>query len=288
MKTPEVSGKYELRRALHFGLCRTYDMTVRGLDGSVESEHAGLEMLLVRAGEFHLRLGAKGWTARAGDLLLYNAREAHTEIYRKDASCSLLAVVLDDKVLSTLTASIGIDAPNLVFTSPLLRPSTDVLRTLARLFQLRAVPGVKESSLDVTCSGLALELLLTCPHTGQAKLQKNLFSGRFPDPFGKAKRALASADPALDVADLGALAEAAGLSKFHFLRAFKQQAHVTPRRCFEGLRLDLVKADLLQTDRPIGSIAAAAGYADLSTFNKAFRRLNGVSPSDYRARSLPR
>jgi AraC-like DNA-binding protein len=36
-------------------------------------------------------------------------------------------------------------------------------------------------------------------------------------------------------------------------------------------------------DRPIGSLAYDAGFGDLSTFNREFRREFGATPSDVRA-----
>jgi AraC-like DNA-binding protein len=42
-------------------------------------------------------------------------------------------------------------------------------------------------------------------------------------------------------------------------------------------------SDLRRADRTITAIALAAGFSDLSHFNRAFRRAYGVTPSDVRA-----
>ena len=39
------------------------------------------------------------------------------------------------------------------------------------------------------------------------------------------------------------------------------------------------------SDEPISAIAYAAGFNDLSTFNRRFRRVMGVNPGTYRRRS---
>jgi AraC family transcriptional regulator len=78
---------------------------------------------------------------------------------------------------------------------------------------------------------------------------------------------------------LGELAAACCMSRYHFLRLFRQVAGV--------LRTRLRHAAIgLRTNT--GSIAALAfehGFGDLSTFNAAFRRSFGVSPTVYRGSS---
>ena len=52
----------------------------------------------------------------------------------------------------------------------------------------------------------------------------------------------------------------------------------------EALRRDLALTRLEKTDLPIAQISAALGYADESTFYRAFTGWTGVSPSAYRRR----
>ncbi len=47
-------------------------------------------------------------------------------------------------------------------------------------------------------------------------------------------------------------------------------------------RLKHARELLLQTDRPIGEIAAAVGYESQSKFTDAFKRMTGLLPKDYR------
>jgi hypothetical protein len=39
---------------------------------------------------------------------------------------------------------------------------------------------------------------------------------------------------------------------------------------------------LVETDRPVSMIAFEVGLPNLSNFNRQFRRLRGITPSDYR------
>lgn len=78
------------------------------------------------------------------------------------------------------------------------------------------------------------------------------------------------------------LAEVAAMSKFHFVRTFKQVAGVTPYRYVLGRRLVRVAHRLRTTMAPVSEIAFSEGFGDLSTFNRQFREVFAISPSAYR------
>ena len=82
---------------------------------------------------------------------------------------------------------------------------------------------------------------------------------------------------------LGALAAAAGLSRFHFLRTFRHTIGMSPHQYLLTLRMRRVATRLIETPDAVSAIALDAGFNDLSTFNRRFRRLFGVSPLQYRA-----
>jgi len=84
---------------------------------------------------------------------------------------------------------------------------------------------------------------------------------------------------------LAALADEAGLSPYHFLRSFAQVAGVTPHQYVLRTRLYRAALRLRRTREPITQIAYGAGFNDLSTFNRRFRRLMGMSPGAYRAQA---
>lgn len=84
--------------------------------------------------------------------------------------------------------------------------------------------------------------------------------------------------------DLEHLAGLAGLSTFHFSRAFKKAGGVAPSRYFQGLRIEQAKRMLSDDDESIIDIAMAVGFRSPSHFSQVFRKVTGVSPSGYRNR----
>jgi AraC-like DNA-binding protein len=73
------------------------------------------------------------------------------------------------------------------------------------------------------------------------------------------------------------------LSRTAFSHHFKTVTGQTPAGFITDVRTREVRRLLVQTDDPLKSIARATGYADANHLCKAFRRLHGMSPGDFRA-----
>jgi AraC family transcriptional regulator len=83
---------------------------------------------------------------------------------------------------------------------------------------------------------------------------------------------------------LAALASDAGLSRFHFCRAFKESTGLSPHAWLRQHRIEQAMSMLRDTDESIVSIAAALGYSSQTAFAAAFRKMTGETPRDWRRR----
>jgi AraC family transcriptional regulator len=81
---------------------------------------------------------------------------------------------------------------------------------------------------------------------------------------------------------LATLAGLARLSPFHFARAFKQSFGVPPHCYHTSRRIDRAKALLASPSHSVTNIAIDVGFTETSSFTKAFRKLAGVTPTQYR------
>jgi AraC-like DNA-binding protein len=82
--------------------------------------------------------------------------------------------------------------------------------------------------------------------------------------------------------DLAVLASIAGLSVFHFARAFKRSAGVTPHLYLLQKRVELAREMLGRTDLSLSEIALAAGFFDQSHLARHFRQAVGMTPREFR------
>ena len=73
------------------------------------------------------------------------------------------------------------------------------------------------------------------------------------------------------------LAAAAGLSEFHFLRAYRAAFGETPHEHFTRLRLDQAKRSLAR-GVSVTEVCFDVGYSSLGSFSSLFARTTGRSP----------
>jgi AraC family transcriptional regulator len=83
---------------------------------------------------------------------------------------------------------------------------------------------------------------------------------------------------------LADLAELLGMSRYYFVRLFKQSMGVTPYQYVLQQRVERAKVLLKHRERAISDIALECGFANQSHFTKNFRQLTGVTPKVYRQR----
>ena len=82
------------------------------------------------------------------------------------------------------------------------------------------------------------------------------------------------------------LAEIAGVSPRHFMRAFRESSGQTPLRFVYSLRLQRAKEFLLDPRRTATEVALECGFSHAQHFSTAFKKATGVTPSDFRRAAM--
>lgn len=83
---------------------------------------------------------------------------------------------------------------------------------------------------------------------------------------------------------LDELAALVHLSRFHFCTAFKKATGRNPHETLTMMRIARAKELLADPDMPVTEIGLCVGYQTPSSFAASFRKLVGMSPSDFRRR----
>ncbi len=72
------------------------------------------------------------------------------------------------------------------------------------------------------------------------------------------------------------------ISKYYFIRLFREQMGVTPYEYMINYRIYRAKILLRSTNESINKISSAVGFSSPSNFIKHFKRAEGISPACYR------
>jgi transcriptional regulator GlxA family with amidase domain len=118
---------------------------------------------------------------------------------------------------------------------------------------------------------------------GQSQYSERLaLPGDIASPIRQVADAVV-ADPGADHR-LPQLARRAAISERHLRRLFAEQARTTPARFVERVRVEAARERLESTSAPIEAVATSCGFGSPETMRRAFLRVLGLGPSDYRAR----
>ena len=92
----------------------------------------------------------------------------------------------------------------------------------------------------------------------------------------------------LDDIDSVDIAAAAGIHPKYAMSVFRKTTGMTLNEYVNLLRLSYAQAMLMKEDVNVINVAMDSGFGSLSAFNKSFRKLAGMSPSDFRKVSAVR
>ncbi|MFS0726524.1 helix-turn-helix domain-containing protein [Paenibacillus sp. 1P07SE] len=157
-----------------------------------------------------------------------------------------------------------------VVTPPL--PCVQLMEQLVHEFTMRA-PGY-----EVACRGLMQQILVQLLRMAMSdQLQRTSeHSVRLTELMAQID-ARPQADWSGEV-----LAEMLGLSRDHTAKLFRQAAGLPPSVYVQSVRHREARKLLRESEWPVERIGEAVGYPDIHYFSRLFRRLEGISPREYR------
>lgn len=82
--------------------------------------------------------------------------------------------------------------------------------------------------------------------------------------------------------DLDDISKNCGLSKFHFIRVFKEVYNQTPTHYIAQLQAKQAQRLILASDSGLNEIALQLGFSELSAFTRFYKRMTGRPPSSIR------
>jgi len=103
-----------------------------------------------------------------------------------------------------------------------------------------------------------------------------------PMPSAIRKSLLFMSSHLADPITLDILAEKVGMSKHHFCRTFKNYVGDTPMQSLASMRVAYAKRLLVSPQHTISMVAVEAGFGNISSFTRHFRKMTGITASAFR------
>jgi AraC family transcriptional regulator len=243
-------------------------------DRPFEERHEGICVAAVTEGTFRYRSTHGSALLAPGALLLGNDHHCFECGHDHGFGDRCLSFRFTPEFLEGVAAEIP-GARKIAFTVPRLPPHPALLPLVA------AAQAARDGGENAAFEELALRLAgAVCAALGAAVRRQRAPTRRDERRIAAALRLIAAqADLPLSLAEL---ASAAAMSRYHFLRTFRAVVGMTPHQYILHTRLLRAAVRLRRSRDEISTIAFAAGFNDLSTFNRRFARIIGRSPSAYR------
>jgi AraC-like DNA-binding protein len=248
-------------------------------DRAFEEQHTGFSIAIVAAGTFQYRSTKGQELMTPGSLLLGNPGQRFECGHEHAEGDRCLSFYYAPDYFENLAADCGLRAG---------RPALQALRLPpAREFSRLTVQGCSALANQLDSESTDWEGLGICLAAQAMRLAGNVGSRATsaPSSLGRVTRVIRSIEQRFDTTlDLRSLSQQAGLSPYHFLRTFEHLTGVTPHQFLLRARLREAATRLTLLSSKIIDIALDCGFADVSNFNRAFRKEFGVSPRQYRVR----
>ena len=147
-----------------------------------------------------------------------------------------------------------------------------------RLMMQNICTGISHASCELEKENL-FELMMASIFSAE-KAMKPVRS--FSNQPGMSKAADMMKDAPDKKHSLEELAKSAGMSKFHFLRSFKEATGMTPHAYLNIARVEKARRLLLTTEKSIAETAVECGFSDQAHLSRAYKKIYGAPPGSLR------
>lgn len=236
--------------------------------------HPFTELFYVVDGKGEFIIQQQRFAVKANDFVIINPHVEHTEVSSSEDPLEYIVVGIQGLSFSNLTTQDQGDQPFSFFN--LRDEQKDILRYLNVMVQEATNQAM---SYELVCHNL-LEILLI-------KILRHQHFELEVDSKNKTSKDIAFIKHYLktyyrESIQLEDLASMTHLSRFYISHSFKKDVGLSPMEYLMTIRIKESKILLRTTNYSVSQIADIVGFTTPTYFSKQFRKVTGISPSDYR------
>ncbi|MGY0580291.1 MAG: helix-turn-helix domain-containing protein [Paraglaciecola chathamensis] len=211
-----------------------------------------------------------------GDVIMFNPGDVHDGHSGGDAPLHYKMLYIHPDQLTSMLKSVGVVHADGFRVQSAVQTNNTVKNHILRLSCLVESEGT--SALAYSSALFEFAELLARQQGVDASI-----TYRHKDPVLERARAYLHAHVCEEVS-LDALSREVHMSKYHFLRRFKDYFGMTPHQYWLNYRINRVR-ESLQGGLPLADVVFAFGFTDLSHLNRRFKPAFGMTPYQFQ-RSL--
>lgn len=236
--------------------------------------HSCAELFFITGGLGRFRVQREEFPVALHDLVVVNSNVPHTELSQTDNPMEY--IVLGVEGLETAAG------PNGCTLLHLHAEREEVMGDLKRLLReaRQDLPGG-----DAVCQNLLENILLLLLRREEFSLSD---SPAFPGPKGNRECGMVRRyidNHFKENLTLDQLAALAHINKYYLAHVFRREFSISPINYLISRRIQESCMLLRDTDHTLSQITQILGFSSQSYFSQCFRRVEGVSPLEYRRRS---
>ncbi|ODC03098.1 hypothetical protein BFW38_05595 [Terasakiispira papahanaumokuakeensis] len=238
-------------------------------------EEFGLGLTL--AGEQHFASQGTFFRSRPGHIIQFNPDQDHDGHAGTQAPLYYHMLYINEDYLQSLAQALGAPSGQSVYARQTLIQHSQMhrnLRQLCQMLQQGIGSGMALEQKLIEVASLFIRL-----NTDQAPIQSGISQTSRHDAMIERAREFIR-DNLRQNLTLEEISDQVHLSKFHFLRLFKQHTGMTPHQYLFSCRLGAAR-HAVEHGEGLTAIAHSFGFADLSHFNRRFKKVYGMTPAQY-------
>lgn len=235
--------------------------------------HNFCEIMFVKEGNGLVRIGESELTFSKGDIIALNPKVLHTELIFDTPKRELVFLGV------TRLSVDGYPYNSLVKDAPFRIAQTgEFYETLKYYFeQLIAENETKPDYFTLVSDSLLSIILSFILRLTSPEVDRMFMAQR---SYIAVKEYIDSNFATIDTVD--SVCRSLYVNKFYLTHIFKETLGVTPLKYIIQKRLEYAKTLLTTTDKSISDIAKECGYSDVAYFSKTFKRVEKLTPNEYR------
>ena len=219
---------------------------------------------LVLSGSYQERMAARYFQRGPAALVYYPPEVSHAEEHFSDGRHLLVEI-----------DAIGLDTVREYgarLNEPVHLQSESSLWLAARMYREFSE---RDAYSRLALESITTELLIAASRQHTGNLEKK--APRWLDQVKEFLRENFAEPPGLNE-----LANAVGVHPTHLARVFRRFERCTVGDYIRKIRVEQARQRMLESNEPLVDIALATGFADQTHFTRSFKRLTGMTPSEFR------